>query len=43
MRLMDSRRLASGQIVLVTPYAKNVQVNTEPRLLKRMKEGFERG
>ena len=36
-------RLASGQIVLVTMYAKNVRENIDPSLLKRLKEGFERG
>ncbi len=33
--------LNSGQIVLVTMYAKNVQENIDPKLLKRLKEVFE--
>ena len=36
-------RLASGQIVLVTMYAKNVREDIDPRLLRRIKEDFERG
>ena len=36
-------RLNSGQIVLITMYAKNVQENIDPNLLKRLKEGFENG
>ena len=43
MRVIYFLRLASGQIVLVTMYAKNVQENIDPRLLKRLKEGFEGG
>ena len=36
-------RLASGQIVLVTMYGKNVRENVDPALLRRLKEGFENG
>jgi len=36
-------RLDSGQIVLVTMYAKNVRDNIDPGLLKRIKESFEHG
>jgi hypothetical protein len=36
-------RLASGQIVLVTMYGKNVRENVDPTLLKRLKERFENG
>ena len=43
MRVIYFLRLASGQIVLVTMYAKNVRENIDPSLLKRLKEGFERG
>ena len=35
--------LKSGQIVLVTMYAKNVQENIDPKLLGRLKEVFENG
>ena len=35
--------LNSGQIALVTMYAKNVQENIDPKLLKRLKEVFENG
>ena len=43
IRVISFLRLASGQIVLVTMYAKNVRENIDPSLLKRLKEGFERG
>jgi len=43
IRVIYFLRLASGQIVLVTMYAKNVRENIDPSLLKRLKEGFERG
>jgi len=43
IRVIYFLRLASGQIVLVTMYAKNVRENIDPGLLKRLKEGFERG
>jgi len=33
-------RHAHGQIVLVTMYAKNVQENIDPGLLKKIKESF---
>lgn len=36
-------RLASGQIVLVTMYGKNVRENVDPALLLRLKKGFEHG
>ena len=36
-------RLISGQIVLVTMFAKNVQENIDPKLLRRLKEVFENG
>ena len=36
-------RLGSGQIVLVTMYSKNVREDIDPRLLRRIKEVFERG
>jgi len=35
--------LASGQIVLVTMYGKNVRENVDSALLKRLKERFENG
>lgn len=43
VRIIYFLRLNSGQIVLVTMYAKNVQDNIDPNLLKRLKEGFENG
>ena len=43
IRVIYFLRLASGQIVLVTMYGKNVREDIAPRLLKRLKEGFERG
>jgi mRNA-degrading endonuclease RelE of RelBE toxin-antitoxin system len=43
VRIIYFLRLSSGQIVLVTMYAKNVQDNIAPNLLKRLKEGFENG
>ena len=43
VRIIYFLRLNSGQIVLVTIYAKNVQDNVDPNLLKRLKEGFENG
>ena len=42
-RVIYFLRLASGQIVLVTMYAKNVRENINPALLKRLKERFENG
>jgi hypothetical protein len=42
-RVIYFLRLASGQIVLVTMYAKNVREDIDPRLLKRLKEEYERG
>ena len=41
VRIIYFLRLNSGQIVLVTMYAKNVQENIDPNLLKRLKEVFE--
>ena len=43
IRVIYFLRLAFGQIVLVTLYGKNVRENIDPGLLKRLKEGFERG
>ena len=43
VRIIYFLRLNSGQIVLVTMYAKNVQENIDPNLLKRLKEVFENG
>ncbi len=43
IRVIYFLRLASGQVVLVTMHAKNVRENIDPSLLKRLKEGFERG
>ena len=40
VRIIYFLRLNSGQIVLVTMYAKNVQENIDPNLLKRLKEVF---
>ena len=42
-RIIYFLRLASGQIVLVTMYAKNVRENINPALLKRLRERFENG
>ena len=41
VRVIYFLRLNSGQIVLVTMYAKNVQENINPNMLKRLKEVFE--
>ncbi|HCE67854.1 MAG TPA: toxin HigB-2 [Geobacter sp.] len=43
VRVIYFLRLNSGQIVLVTMYAKNVQENIDPNLLKRLREVFENG
>jgi RelE toxin of RelEB toxin-antitoxin system len=43
VRVIYFLRLNSGQIVLVTMYAKNVKDNIDPNLLKRLKEVFENG
>lgn len=43
IRVIYFLRLASGQIVLVTMYAKNVREDIEPSLLRHIKEDFERG
>ncbi len=40
-RVIYFLQLASGWIVLVTMYAKNVRENIDPALLKRLKEKFE--
>jgi hypothetical protein len=42
-RVIYFLRLASGQIVLVTMYGKNVRENVDSALLKRLKERFENG
>ena len=42
-RVIYFLRLASGQIMLVTMYGKNVRENVDPALLKRLKEGYENG
>jgi hypothetical protein len=42
-RVIYFLRLAHGQIVLMTMYAKNVQDNIDPGILKRLKEAFENG
>ena len=42
-RVIYFMRLAEGQIVLVTVYAKNVRESIDPALLKRLKESFENG
>jgi len=41
VRVVYFLRLNSGQIVLVTMYAKNVVEKIDPNLLKRLKEVFE--
>lgn len=33
-------RLGSGEIVLVTMYAKNVRDNIDPMVLRRLKEAY---
>ena len=43
VRIVYFLRLNSGQIVLVTIYAKNVQESIDPNLLKRLKEVFING
>lgn len=43
VRIVYFLRLNSGQIVLVTMYAKNVQENIDPNLLKRLKEVYKNG
>lgn len=43
VRVIYFLRLNSGRIVLVTMYAKNVQENIDPKLLKRLKEIYENG
>ena len=40
VRVIYFLRLAHGQIVLVTMYAKNVQENIDPGVLKKIKESF---
>lgn len=42
-RVIYFLQLASGWIVLVTMYAKNVRENVDPALLKRLKEIFANG
>lgn len=43
VRVIYFLRLKSGEIVLVTMYAKNVRDNIDPKLLKRLKEVCENG
>ncbi|MGD0844790.1 MAG: hypothetical protein ABSA06_10530 [Geobacteraceae bacterium] len=43
IRVIYFLRLNSGQIVLVTMYAKNVRENIDPKLLRRLNEVFENG
>lgn len=40
IRIIYFLRLEYGQIVLITLYAKNVQDNINPQLLKHIKENF---
>jgi len=43
VRVIYFLRLGPEEIVLVTMYAKNVQENIDPMLLRRLKEMFEHG
>ena len=43
IRVIYFLRINPEQIVLVTMYAKNVQENIDPELLRRLKEAFEHG
>ena len=43
VRIIYFLRISPGQIVLVTMYAKNVRDNIDPRILRRLKEEFDRG
>jgi mRNA-degrading endonuclease RelE of RelBE toxin-antitoxin system len=43
VRIIYFLRISPGQIVLVTMYAKNVHDNIDPRILRRLKEEFDRG
>lgn len=43
VRIVYFLRFNPEQIVLVTMYAKNVQENIDPKLLRRLKEMFENG
>ncbi len=43
VRVVYFLRLNPGQIVLVTMFAKNVQENIDPKVLKRLKEVFING
>jgi hypothetical protein len=43
VRVIYFLRLQSGQVVLLTMYAKNVQENIDPKILQRLKEVFENG
>lgn len=40
IRVIYFLRLGSGEIVLVTMYAKNVRDNIDPMVLKRLKEAY---
>lgn len=42
-RVIYFLQLAQGQIVLVTMYAKNVQANIDPGLLRQIRESFKHG
>ena len=41
MRVIYFLHLGSGQIILVTLYAKYVRENINPKMLRRLKEVFE--
>lgn len=43
VRVIYFLRLNPGQVVLLTMYAKNVQENIDPKLLRRLKEVFTNG
>ena len=43
VRIIYFLRLRPERIVLVTMYAKNVQENIDPKLLRQLKEMFENG
>lgn len=43
VRVIYFLRLAHGQVVLVTMYAKNVRDNIDPAILKQLKEAYQNG
>ena len=43
IRVIYFLRLAHGQVVLVTMYAKNVRDNIDPAILKQLKEAYQNG